>query len=246
MNEQIQVDKHVYATYNSTGKCKTKPISQPDYGRVLVLQGVTLPESYQVYFSNNAVGGVARGMIGNAEGVTIPDEYVQTGKTIYARYFLHADNISGQNEFWVIIPNKTDGLHDDDDPTPVEQSEINDAIAALQQAVADADAAVAHYPKVGEDGYWYVWNVSTGEWVNTHVPASGDPSILIDDTAGAGVTDRTWSANKLSGMVGDTPMETSADTLTGAIAELRNAIATLITDDGTGLVIHNVYAQPPQ
>ena len=89
MSEQIQVDKYVYAVYNKEGRFKTKAISRPDYGRVLVLQCVELPESYQVYFATTSNGGQAKGMIGNANGVVIPDEYVQSGKTIYAWYFLH-------------------------------------------------------------------------------------------------------------------------------------------------------------
>lgn len=40
------------------------------------------------------------------------------------------------------------------------------------QSAADAEEAAEHYPQI-IDNYWYVWDVSAGEYVNTGVPASG-------------------------------------------------------------------------
>lgn len=50
------------------------------------------------------------------------------------------------------------------------------------QVVQDVNAAASHYPKI-EDGYWWVWDVTNGIWVNTMVNASGaeiDPSDIAD------------------------------------------------------------------
>lgn len=223
MSEQIQVDKHVYAIYNKDGRFKTKPLSQPDYGRVLVLQGVELPESYEVYFSNTSNNGKAKCHIGNADGVVIPDEYVVSGRTIYAWYFLHADGTSGQNEFMVIIPNNAYGVHDDAEPTPVQQSAIDEAILALQQALYEAGVTVSHYPQVGEDGYWYTWDMANGEWVSTGVKAQGNPGLDGDSP--------TITVENITG--GHRITIIDADHPNGQIVDVMNGTD---GDDGRGIV----------
>lgn len=50
------------------------------------------------------------------------------------------------------------------------------------QVVQDVNAAASHYPKI-ENGYWWVWDVTNGIWVNTMVKASGaeiDPADIAD------------------------------------------------------------------
>jgi hypothetical protein len=49
---------------------------------------------------------------------------------------------------------------------------LDEAIAALNQAVDAAETAITHYPTV-IDGYWNVWDVSAGEYVSTGVAAQG-------------------------------------------------------------------------
>lgn len=73
-----------------------------------------------------------------------------------------------------------------DDDTIISDTElpaiIDEAEANADRAEANADraeAAVTHYPKIVND-YWYVWNVSTGQWVNTNVKAKGEDSVYFD------------------------------------------------------------------
>ena len=50
------------------------------------------------------------------------------------------------------------------------------------QVVEDVQMAASHYPKI-EDGYWWVWDVTNGIWVNSMVKASGeeiDPADIAD------------------------------------------------------------------
>lgn len=51
-------------------------------------------------------------------------------------------------------------------------TEINGAKA---EAVQDVENATLRYPKIF-DGYWFVWDVSVGDFVNTNVPATGGGS----------------------------------------------------------------------
>jgi len=60
--------------------------------------------------------------------------------------------------------------------------EASDTPSWAVQVVQDVNAAASHYPKI-ENGYWWVWDVTNGIWVNTMVKASGaeiDPADIAD------------------------------------------------------------------
>lgn len=50
-------------------------------------------------------------------------------------------------------------------------------------SAASAMIAVTNYPVIGDDGYWYVWDVILGEYVKTSVKAKGDSFRYEDFTA---------------------------------------------------------------
>lgn len=55
-----------------------------------------------------------------------------------------------------------------------------------EDAAQDAEAAAAHYPYPGDDGYWYVWDVETEQFIKTDVSAAGRaPDITMTATADA-------------------------------------------------------------
>lgn len=55
-----------------------------------------------------------------------------------------------------------------------------------EDAAQDAEAAAAHYPYIGDDGYWYEWDVETEQFVKTNVSAAGRaPDITMTATADA-------------------------------------------------------------
>lgn len=79
----------------------------------------------------------------------------------------------------------------------------DDAVAAkeaAEDAQEAAEAAAVHQPTVGQNGNWYVWNQTAGEYQDTNIPASGDPTILINDSSTA--NNRAWSAYKVEGELG--------------------------------------------
>ena len=160
---------------------------QYDYGQVLRLEGLELPDAYQVHFSNTPMSGNTIAQIGGADGVTVPDQYFQSGETIYAWVYLHEGEDDGETVYMVTIPVKKRPQPSNDVPTPVEQSAIDQAIAALGIAVEKteiaaekAETAITHYPAI-IDGTWHVWDVTAEEYVDTGVQAQGQPGEPGDD-----------------------------------------------------------------
>ena len=116
-----------------------------DYGQVLKIEGIDLPSVYQVDFSNNLMRGTSMTVLGNADGVAIPDEYISTGRDVYAFLYLTGDSW-GRTIATIRIPNKTRPTRTNAIPTPTQQGIIDQTIAALNDAVEStaADAAKTH------------------------------------------------------------------------------------------------------
>lgn len=110
-----------------------------DYGQVLKIEGIDLPSVYQVDFSNNLMRGTSMTVLGNADGVAIPDEYISTGRDVYAFLYLTGDSW-GRTIATIRIPNKTRPTRTDAIPTPTQQGIIDATIAALNDAVESTAA----------------------------------------------------------------------------------------------------------
>lgn len=147
------------------------PLYQYNYGMVLKITGVDLPTAYEVDFSND-ISGQSITQIGGADGVAIPAQFFQPGQAIYCWLRVHPTQDSGITTATIVIPISPRATITDEEPTPEEQSAIDQAIAALNDAVDRAEDAVEHYPKV-ENSIWYTWDVDAGEYVSTGVPAQG-------------------------------------------------------------------------
>ncbi|QUA53797.1 hypothetical protein [Aristaeella lactis] len=115
---------------------------------------------------------------------------------------------------------------------------VQDWVDNAEEVLDDLEAAEAHQPIIGLDGYWYTWNQGTGEYEKTNTKAQGQDghspvltssksgktttifadgdqlaqildgedgqgADVIDDTAGEGDTDKTWSADKLDTEITD-------------------------------------------
>lgn len=131
----------VYADLTSGHYAVTDRIYQYDYGMTLVFRGIELPENYEVHFSNGDVSGESKAMLGNADGVAIPDEYLLTGNNVYAWVFLHDTADDGETVYKVTIPVAKRAEPSDSEPTPVQQDIITQAIALLNTAVESASAS---------------------------------------------------------------------------------------------------------
>ena len=82
----------------------TSPIMKEDKGQVLLIEGLDLPEVYEIDFSNDRHHGSSITMIGNADGVLIPTQFIKTGRDVFAFYYYVGDGF-GQTEHIFRLPN---------------------------------------------------------------------------------------------------------------------------------------------
>ena len=189
------------------------PLYQYDYGQTLVLTNVTLPETYEVHFSN-APEGNSKTSLGNADGVAIPDEFLTSGETVYVWLFLHDGNADGETEYRGIIHVYKRAKPTNDPPTPQQQDVISQLIDRMDTAVEESEAAADRAEAVVEtidelinerlagkadkvnpefDG-----SISLDRRIGSHV---GNRSIAIgtDNTASAGYSYAVGVQNTASG-----------------------------------------------
>ena len=70
----------------------TAPIIKEDYGLYLKIEGLELPSTYEVDFSNSEHNGTSVTMIGNSDGVLSPSQFISSGKDVVAfLYHVGAD-----------------------------------------------------------------------------------------------------------------------------------------------------------
>jgi hypothetical protein len=102
---------------------------------------VTLPQAYEVHFALDKTGDAVT-QIGGADGVTVPDSMFTSGSPIYAWVYLHDGETDGYTQYTAIIPVIKRAAPSDQELTPVQQSAIDQAIAALGVAVEQTAADV--------------------------------------------------------------------------------------------------------
>ena len=116
---------------------------QYDYGQYLIFEDIELPDSYTVHFGNEKEDGLSKPMVGDANGVEIPPEYIETGLPVWAWVFMHETELDGETEYIVKIPVKRRSRPTNYAPTQIQQSAIDQAIAALNAGATRAAAAAA-------------------------------------------------------------------------------------------------------
>lgn len=158
---------------------KTDPAFQYDYGLKLVIDGTELPEEYEVQFGNTN-SAANKTVVGGADGVMIPDEYLRNGEDIHAYVFLHTNEDDGFSVYHIHIPVIGRAAIDEEEITPVEHRLIDEALEKLAEAVEETDSNVRNYPYINEDKYWMVYDAERGEFVNTGVKAQGDNRFNLD------------------------------------------------------------------
>lgn len=151
---------------------------QWDYGQKLIFTGIELPQTYEVHFTTTRAGATLT-MIGDESGVDIPDVCTHSGIPILFYIFLHTNETDGETVYAGTIPVKKRPKPSSVTPSPEQQSAITQAIAALNSAVDQAEAAeegaveaAKTYPLI-RDGIWYVYDAMLGDYVSTGISATG-------------------------------------------------------------------------
>lgn len=129
----MDTSKIIKGVASGRGYSVTSPIIKEDYGLYLKIEGVELPSTYQVDFSNDEHSGSSVTMIGNADGVQIPTQFIKTGKDVFA-FLYHVGADYGRTVYKFRIPNKLRPDRTNEEPTPEEQSVIDQTISALNEA----------------------------------------------------------------------------------------------------------------
>lgn len=171
MSEALNIIK---AHFGSLREVTTAPVWQYNYGQKLKIDGIpNLPSTFEIHYSNSKSRGTAKRWIGYDGVVDVLDEYFRSGADIWGFILLHEGEDDGETEYVIHIPVKERSEAEDSEPTPVQRDIVDEAIAALNQAVEQCEAYVEHYPTV-IDGEWYVWDEETEQFVTTGVAATGN------------------------------------------------------------------------
>ena len=216
---------------------KAASLYQYDYGQWLILQGIDLPEAYEVHFAAEGQTETIT-VLGNADGVLIPDELLQTGKRIYAWIYLHTGDDDGETEYKITIPVVGRPEPSETQPTPVQQDIITQAIAAMQAAQTEFDA-MATADGAEEGKVLTAKTVEDGrvtEWEFTEGGGGGGTGDYNDLTNKPKINNVTLSGNKTAADLGlvkpsDITASKSGDTTTIYVNGV--AIAT-VKDGATG------------
>lgn len=157
---------------------KTESVFQYDYGLKLVIEGITLPETYTVHFGNTN-SAAAKTVEADANGADIPDEYLRSGEDIHAYVYLQDPDVYGYSVLHIHIPVVNRAAIDREEITPIDHTFIEDALETIAEAVEETDANVHHYPYINDEYYWMVYDAELGEYVDTGVKAQGDNTFNL-------------------------------------------------------------------
>ena len=113
-----------------TARTEQDAIFQWDTGRRLRFGDIALPAAYSVHFGSQLHAGDAMTQIGNAEGVAIPDQLLESGEYVYAWLWL-----DGRTERVIVMPVTKRAKPGGEAPEPREQSVIDQLIEELNAGV---------------------------------------------------------------------------------------------------------------
>ena len=137
--------KIIKGAVNGRGFTITSAITQWDYGWQFIPEIEDLPPTYRLDFSNEEKQGTALPVYCSTEGAEVPTELIDTGKDVWV-WFVRIGDGFGITEYKWRVPNKCKPKTEQDEPTPSQQSSIdqaisvvNDAVETVEQKASEAD-----------------------------------------------------------------------------------------------------------
>lgn len=203
--------------YSESRRSKTRHAFQYDYGQKLAFSGFDLPDAFEVHFATDT-GSITQ--IGTGNQVTIPDACFTAAKSVYAWLYLHEGESDGETRYEIEIPVRPRAAITREEPTPVQQDAIDQAITALQSAVEKTGEA----QQAAEDAAESVKNAgATAETLEPGSPAT----VVVEDVDGV-KTFRFGIPEGHQGQTGETPNFT-----VGSVTTLPAGSPVTVTITGT-------------
>ena len=196
----------VTATIADKLYAKTLNVFQYDYGLMLAIAGISLPDGFAVDFGNSNSAATKR--VYGADGmVSIPDEYLLNGEDIHAYIRAHDDEHNSDYVLYhVHIPVVERPAISEDQITPVE----HDLIDELRRTKADkADTVLETTLSCGRMAGYVVGDYSIAFGYN--VVAMGHRSVAFGDYTKA-MGDSSMAIGTRSHAIGDSSFAGGADT----------------------------------
>ena len=150
---------------------------------------IDLPASYQVHWADSPQASSTLETIGTAEGAPIPDDLWNRSRVIYGWIYLHPTEDSAVTYKEVrIYKNVRAGLPDGTEPTPAEQSTIDQLISALNSAVE----------QTGQDVESAEQSAQSAESAKTAAESASDTAGEYANDAESSATSASTSASQAS------------------------------------------------
>lgn len=201
----MNISKIIKAVVGGGKQTTTAPIIKEDYGLYLKIEELELPPTYEVDFSNDEHHGSSVTMIGNSDGVLIPRQFIASGKDVFA-FLYHVGADYGRTVYKFRIPNKLRPDRTDEEPTPEEQSVIDQAIAALNAAVEntaqDVETTARNVTETDR-------NATRAEQARDRAESARDSAANSADSAGRSAESAANSEQRATEKAGEA--KTSAD-----------------------------------
>ena len=163
----------------------------------------------------------------------------------------YRDETKGYRDETLTVKNNVQTLKNQIDETAEEIEDISNAVkedaqSASQSASSASQSAnqaehfknqsetnVTHYPKVVY-GYWYVWDASNEEWVNTNIDASGEDGISPTVT----ITNNETQGTHFIKITDKDGYKTA--TISDGLTVVMSPSSFVIPTDENGILINNV------
>ena len=141
---------NIIEVYPLAGKtAHTAPAWQYDYGQALHINGLELPASYKAEFSNTGRGD-AISTVQTTDEITIPAQFLESGASVYV-WLVVVDEQSRTTEYALIVPVAARAKPAGEEPTPAEQSEIDQTLAALNSGISRVEQIADAIPDTIND-----------------------------------------------------------------------------------------------
>ena len=132
----------IHAVFAGARSTTTRSARQWDYGQILKIDDLTLPNAYEVHFCS-AGAGTTMTVVATSAEIPIPDELLEVKKNVEVYIFLHSGEDDGETVYTARIPVLGRPKPTDTPPTPEEQSALTTAIAALQSATENVQTEIS-------------------------------------------------------------------------------------------------------